>query len=179
MEGFNPDQNPFAEILAQLKQQGGQPQLPTAGGADAATAPQGGQQLPPNMTIGPDGQPQEVPDATQPGVNPGTTKFLLGALQQLQQFIGAASDRDEIAVARSVIMLLTKLISSDQEKQGQVTDQMHGQPQAGQTPAPQAGAQPPVSAQPQGGAAPQAGGGQGAGSALELALQAAKQGGAQ
>lgn len=169
MDGFNPDQNPFEQILAQLKQQGGQTQLPTGGGADAA-APQGGQ-LPPNITMGPDGQPQQVPDATQPGINPGTTKFLLSALQQLQQFIGAATDRDEIAVGRSIIMLLTKLINNDQTRQEEVTSQIHGAPQ--QAPAgPEAGAAP---------AAPEGGAPAGGGSALELALQAAKarQGGAQ
>lgn len=54
-----------------------------------------------------------------PGANPGTTKFLIGAVQQLQGYIAESTDRDEIAIARSIIQLLTKLVDKDQASQAE------------------------------------------------------------
>lgn len=101
--GPNLDQNPFESLLQNLPQAGQ--------GQDQGQQPQ----------LGPDGQP--LADATEPGENPGTTEPLIGALKAIQGFISSATDKDEIAVARSITLLLTKLIQSDQMKQGQYDGQ--------------------------------------------------------
>lgn len=61
---------------------------------------------------------QQDPNKNQllPGANPGNSKYLLGAIQQIQGFIANSTERDEIAIGRSLIQLLTRLVSKDQEK---------------------------------------------------------------
>lgn len=102
------DQNPFEGILN--KQQ-------------AAPAPEAGQGAMQGQEIDPQAveQYQQMQDPKHnpllPGANPGGSKFLVGAIQQLQGYIGESTERDEIAIARAVIRLLTKLIDKDQETQ--------------------------------------------------------------
>lgn len=87
-------------------------------------------------------QDQQDPKKNQllPGANPGTSKFLLGAIQQLQGFIADSTERDEIAIGRSVIQLLTRLVAKDQQRQ---SEQISGANQ------PQAPAQGPTQQPPQ------------------------------
>lgn len=125
------DQNPFAALLAQA-QGGGQPQ-PQPG------AEQGGfQQVPQGMeeaaAMGGVMAPED--DQLQKGGGAGASKFLLGAAQQLQGYISESTERDEIAIARSILQLLTKLIDRDQEAmtarlESQQAPQAGGQPDMG------------------------------------------------
>jgi hypothetical protein len=63
-------------------------------------------------------QDQQDPKKNQmlPGANPGGSKFLLGAIQQIQGYIAESTERDEIAIGRSIIQLLTRLVDKDQKK---------------------------------------------------------------
>lgn len=99
------DQNPFSHILADMQNQ---PQgQPAAQAPQPSPAPQGGQNVP--------GADKNLPqDQTQPGVVTGNTKHLLGAIQSIQQYITASSDRDEILIGRNIIRLLNQLIEKDQ-----------------------------------------------------------------
>jgi hypothetical protein len=132
------DQNPFEAIINGGQGQdmgggatggphmmpGGQPMggdLPPMGAADAES---------PAESTAPG---EEVEDAGQKGVNPGGTKFVLGAIQQLNNFITDSTDRAEIATIRSVITLLTRLVQRDQERQNML------QQKIGQTPPAQPG----------------------------------------
>lgn len=105
---FNPDQNPFTEILSQLGQGGQQPQgMPQA----PQTPIQPGQE---GM-----GEDQMMQDQLQPGVNPSSTKFLSQAINALQQFITQADDRDSILIGRNIVQLLAKLIEKEEGKQSE------------------------------------------------------------
>jgi len=133
------EQNPFAQFV-QGGQGGGQPQgqpMPQGGGMPAGLAGGQGGQAP--VTGGPQEgagaspasgmdpaelqRMQAMQDPKQnpllPGANPGGSKFLVGAIQQLQGYIAEETDRDEIAIGRSIIQLLTRLIAKDQDKQNQ------------------------------------------------------------
>lgn len=72
-------------------------------------------------------------DASFPGSNPGITKNLLGASQQLHQAIAQLTDPDEIRVVRTILMLLTNLIQRDQMLQNGNTGKFNPQssPQQG------------------------------------------------
>lgn len=121
------DQNPFEAIFAQGAGQGAEPQSGSA-------MPQMGGGLPPmgqadveaqeSQAMGQ--QPDPAEDDSQKGVNPGGTKFVLGAIQQLNNFITDATDRSDIATVRSVITLLTRLIQKDQERQSALQSQLAG-----------------------------------------------------
>lgn len=115
VEGF--DGNPFESILASLK--GGQPQgqpSPSQGPQQAPTAPQSALQ-------GAQGQMPNVldPKANQlnPGANPGMSKYLTGAVAQLQNFIAESTNKDEIMTARGIISLLSRLIQDEQTKKSE------------------------------------------------------------
>lgn len=102
--------NPFMNLIQQAP----------SGGTGAPSAPQTSSQ--PSQQDSENPQEQSVPadmeeDQTQKGVNPGTSPYLLGAVQQLQKFIAESQDRDEIAIGRSIIQLLTRLIAQDQANQ--------------------------------------------------------------
>ncbi len=118
------DKNPFEEIVNSAKSQG-QPS------AQPAQQPQ------------PQGQPggpmagkmmKTPPNQLDYGAVGGTTPALTGALQSMQKFIGETQDATEIAIGRTIITLLTKLIQADQQKQTAQLPQ--GQPGQG-SPTPQ------------------------------------------
>lgn len=143
--------NPYMALLSQLKgggaggaQGGGNPNsaleqaLSQAGGQGGAESPNQNQAQPGALPSG-GGNPgagasagADIPDATVEGQNPGTSKMLMSALQQLHAFITAASDPNEIAIVRSIIILLNQLIQRDQVNQGQKTTQMQAAAQAPQ-----------------------------------------------
>ena len=88
---------------------------------------------------GPQGQPAEIPpNQLMAGENPGGSKFALGALQNLNKYLSEATDQNEISVIRSIILILTKLIEADQQRQtaqlpqdAQMMEQQSQQPQNG------------------------------------------------
>lgn len=120
-EALQSGQNPFASMIDELKNRqpnnpGQQPANPVAGAA-ALTKQAGG----PSAVGGAAAQPDLSQDPTQPGSNPGTSKPLLQALNALHQFITTASDPSEIALVRSIIVLVTQLVQRDQASQAQKT----------------------------------------------------------
>ena len=84
---------------------------------------------------GPQGQPAEIPqNQLQPGEPGGHTEFALQAIQALHKYLTATTDPNEIAVIRSIIVILTKLIEVDQQRQtaqlpqdAQIMQQANGQ----------------------------------------------------
>lgn len=130
--------NPFEGIL-----RGGQ-QGEMPGGAS-----QGGQPQDPEAEMK---RLQEMQDPKRnqllQGANPGQSKYLLGAIQQIQGFIAESTERDEIAIGRSIIQLLTRLVAKDQKR---LADKLASDNQAAQ--------QPPAPSMPGGmpGGAPQGG----------------------
>lgn len=94
--GMDTTQNPYASFMQQSQQQPQQPDQEN-GQEDSA-------------------QGEEQPeDQLNPGQNPGSTKFLMGAINSLENYIKQSTDRDEIATSRSIIMLLGRLIQKDQQ----------------------------------------------------------------
>lgn len=125
-------QNPFLQLLQKLQSQG--PQAPGQNPPGMAMAshmgtPAGGSPVGAGGPMGaPGGMPgQEVQDATLPGQNPGVSKNLMSAMQQLHGAITVMTDPQEIQMIRSIIVLLNQLIQRDQQVQAQQTGQ--GQPQ--------------------------------------------------
>lgn len=104
------DENPFAKILEQL--QGGGGGMPDMD-AGPMMATQGAPQGP---KIGPDGKP--LPDATQRGQNPGTSKFVIQAMQAMQGALAEATEPQEIQMLRQILQTLVKIVDMDQTKQG-------------------------------------------------------------
>lgn len=91
-------QNPFMALIKKAQMQGG-PQA---------------QQMPQQPQQGMQGQ-QIPPSQYERGANPGNTKFLINAVQSLENYIKDSTSRDEIATARGIITLLSRLIAKDQE----------------------------------------------------------------
>lgn len=126
------DGNPFESL-------GGGGGSPGQDQSAGQVSPQPQQQEQPQMTpemmkaVGMD----PTQDQTVRGSNPGGSKFLLGALQQLQGYIGESQDRDEIAIARSLMQLITKLIDRDQTSQSDKLAAGGDQAQPGGAPTPQ------------------------------------------
>jgi hypothetical protein len=116
-QGFDPNQNPFAEIMQRMgsgapqgggmsPEMGGMPAgMPSVGGPMG-----GGSPMPPEMGGMPDDSGQ-----LEEGKNPDKSGPLLSAVQQLENFIKLSTDRDEIQTARGIISLLVRLIRRDQE----------------------------------------------------------------
>lgn len=115
------DSNPFTSLMAQGQSGAGQPQS----APQSPDASQGGfQQVPQGMEqAAMMGGVQNPDDQLQKGQGAGSSKFLLGAAQQLQGYISESQNRDEIAIARSILQLLTKLIDRDQENLSAKLDQ--------------------------------------------------------
>lgn len=120
-----PGQNPGAGAMMQHmtppgggSQPGGAPvsALAQAQGAAQGGAPAGGA---PGMAPQPD-----IEDAAIPGQNPGISKNLMGAMNQLHGAITEMTDPDEIRMIRSIIVLLNQLIQRDQDTQNQRTGTM-------------------------------------------------------
>ncbi|MCK9371237.1 hypothetical protein M0R04_15095 [Candidatus Dojkabacteria bacterium] len=94
------DGNPFAGLIKGFKP-AGQEQAPVQ-------APQAPSQ----------GTPAGMEEnQLQQGVNTGTTKPLLSALQGLHAYIAESQDPQEIRIARNIIALLSQLIQRDQSQQ--------------------------------------------------------------
>lgn len=129
MPGFNFDQNPFEQIVGGQAPQGvgGPAGMPMGVPPQALQAMQGGQpQAPQQMPGGAMGaeETQMPEDVTQPGINPGGTKPLIVAMQNLHAFITDANDPTDISTVRSIMSLLTRLINNDQQRQTQTDQQV-------------------------------------------------------
>lgn len=109
----DPSQNPFTAILKGGAAPTAQPMPQMAPQGPA----QGGGMAPQMMKAMQGGQMPQ--DQTQQGANPGTSKFLMQAMQALHGFIGESQDRQEIAIGRSIMQLLSRLIERDQQVQSQ------------------------------------------------------------
>lgn len=134
----NAPQNPFLQMLAHLQSQGGQqspgqnqPMLQAMmqkssnpPGAMPGGAPVGG----PSAQGIPGAQQPDIQDAALPGQNPGSSKQLIAAMNLLHQAITSLDDPQEIQMLRSIIVLLTRLINADQEKQNQNTGRFASNP---------------------------------------------------
>jgi hypothetical protein len=132
-------ENPYLAFLQKLQGQGGQ-QAPgnSVGPATAmqhAMQPAGASQPGGNpisalaQTAGgaPGAQQPDIEDAAMPGQNPGVSKNLMGAMNQLHGAITQMTDPQEIRMVRSIIVLLNQLIQRDQEVQNQRTGTMQPQ----------------------------------------------------
>ena len=144
-------QNPFLQMLERA-QSSGAPQAPNQnmpGMAASAKQAQNPVGAVPSAQAG--GAASGLPgvqqpdmsgqDASFPGSNPGTTKGLLQASSALHGVITQLSDPNEIRVIRTILMLLQRLIVSDQQKQNENTGRFN----------PQAGGQQPPQPTPPGG----------------------------
>jgi len=96
MDNAQFDQNPFLSILQQKQ-------------AAPSGAPQGAP-----MGMMPDAQPED--NQLMKGKNPDSSQALIGATKMLQNFIADSTDSTDIATARSIIMLIARLIAKQQEK---------------------------------------------------------------
>ncbi len=125
-------QNPFLAFLAKQQAQGAQsPNQNMPASAQAAS----GMSIPGGAPVGaaPAGaQEPDIDDAAMPGQNPGVSKNLLGALNQLHGAITIMTDPQEIRMVRSIIVLLTQLVQRDQEVQNTRTGQATGGQPGGQ-----------------------------------------------
>lgn len=146
-------------LAAKQQMQGGQPgQAPQEAPADpgmgggAPDASQGGPVITQNPFMhlingmGPAGmgQGQDASQGQAPAqADPTKTKFLISAMQNLHSYIAANQDPTEVAIARSIIQLVTKLIARDQQTQQGAVPAQPEQPQAGMP------AQPSQPGQPQ------------------------------
>lgn len=131
------DSNPFEGMFGGGGQ--GAPQgMPQGGGQPPVSGGPAEEQAEGEMDMDPAqiAKMQAMQDPRQnpllPGANPGGSKFLVGAIQQLHGYIGESTDRNEIATARAIISLLTKLIDKDQQKQN---ERIAGANQQKETPA--------------------------------------------
>jgi len=77
------------------------------------------QQAPVQQPVQPE-NPEDVPEALQPGKTGDSTKFLIGSIQQLHNFIAQNTEPRTISTVRQIIGLLTKLIDEDQAQAAQV-----------------------------------------------------------
>ena len=113
---MNFDQNPFEAILAQ-----------------------GGGQMPsqqPQQPMAPE-EMENMPEELQPGKTGDNTKPLLGAIQNLHNYIGMTTDPGDIRLVRNLISALTQLVARDQKRMEQMAAE-----QGAQQPAPQPAAAP-------------------------------------
>ncbi len=157
-------QNPYMAMINRLRQTAGNSQAaPGANPAQMVNAL--GAQAGANRTPGtvPNGAGPAGANAQQagqqgpagPGDQPGNTKMLMSAIQALHQFTQAGTDPQEIAVVRSMIVILSQLIQRDQAMQAQ--GGQGGQPQTPSMPGATTPPTPPTGGAPMGpiaGAAP-------------------------
>lgn len=106
---FNADQNPFAQILAQMGPMGGQ----------GASQPAPQQPAPRQQQIPGSTQQQtmmeQIPEQLQPGKEGTGSKFLLGAIQNIQGYISMATDPQKIRMLRQLINVFVSLLAQEQE----------------------------------------------------------------
>ncbi len=103
--------NPFAGILSSL----GQRQQPQPQQAPQSQMPQ--RPMPQN------GGMEDDDNQLMKGKGAGTTPLLMGAIQSLQKYVTTSTDPDEIRMARSIITLISKLITRDQGKMSERLNQ--------------------------------------------------------
>lgn len=112
------NQNPYSQLVQGFlaKQQQMQPETeqPTPVGQ-----PQNGGKAMPDM------------DITHPGVGSPTTQALMGALNNLNNFIKHAQDRDDISVAQTILSLVADLLRRDKTTEKQISGQGVEQVQTG------------------------------------------------
>ena len=102
------DQNPFAELMANLQQQRMQQMAPQ----QEPTAP-----APPANA----GTNNEAPKPiTAPGTNNASTQALVSALSQIQNFIKASQNHSDIQTAHVIISLISQLIQQDRTAQDNI-----------------------------------------------------------
>lgn len=127
--------NPFSDIISKFQERASQGQQPQG----APMGPQGGQ-MPSGPHMMPHGQmmggvptdEEQTPNQLQRGETGDNTQNLLKAVTAVQGYIANSTNPQEIAVARSIVVLMSKLISLDQENARKALDQ-GGTPQ-GQPP---------------------------------------------
>lgn len=112
--------NPFLDLI----NRGGQP---AQGGADINAGGvlrllENGASQQPQLQPG-----QEPPEVTQAGVTGDQTKPLIMALSALHNFVASSGDKNDIAVARSIINVLTGLIRRNQASATQAGPEQTGQ----------------------------------------------------
>lgn len=101
MQQENQGQNPFASMVE---------------GFDPASFMAGRQSAQNGSQMNGEQEMEEENPQLVAGSNPSPSRFLSGAIKQLENYLKESTDKDEVATARSVIVLLTRLISKDQER---------------------------------------------------------------
>lgn len=114
---FNPDQNPFAGIMQQSS--------PMAGMGGGQQAPQGPQQAVPGSTQQQTAQ-QAGPKQLMEGQEGTGSKFLLGAIQNLQGYIQMSTDPRKISMLRQLITVFVNLLAQEQQEAQQ---ELQGMPE--------------------------------------------------
>ena len=130
------EQNPFLELLAQRRTQGGQQPQGDMSGIGGQDAMMPGLGIAEQMMQQPESSQQNQPldptsASTQKGQTGDTTKFLTQAMSAIHNFLAQSTDRGNVAIGRSIIGLLSQLIMRDQQRAGQ-TDQRYAQMMNGQ-----------------------------------------------
>lgn len=110
------NQNPFLQILQQSKSQN-----PSMGMGQGMAPAMAAQQAMPQGQVGPDGE--MIPGVETKGVTADATKPLIQAAQAIHNFISEATNREDIAIGRSILTLLAKLLNQDQQRASQVDQQ--------------------------------------------------------
>lgn len=113
--------NPFMGMLG-----GGEQQMPQGApqGMLQGMPQQGGEQMAnPNQSMGQAeaqgtmGQAMsQEKNQLMKGENPGSTKYLMGAVQSLEKFITESDDKESLMLARGIVSAISRLIAKDQEK---------------------------------------------------------------
>lgn len=118
--GFNPDQNPFAEIMNQgggMMPQG-QPMMAPQG----APSPMGG-------PAAPGVAPEDPNNPLVQGQTGDGAKSLVSAIQALHNYIGFSTNPQQINLIRNIITMITKLVDNDQKVASQKTMEASKAPQ--------------------------------------------------
>ena len=110
MDQNNSDQNPFAELMANLQQQRMQQMAPQ----QEPTAP-----APPANAGNQNEMPQPV---TALGIGNQSTQSLIGALREMQNFIKASQNKGDIESAQVIISLLSQLIQQDRTAESRIQE---------------------------------------------------------
>ena len=104
------DQNPFAELMANLQQQRMQQMAPQ----QEPTAP-----APPANAGNQNEMPQPV---TALGVANQSTGSLIGALREMQNFIKASQNHSNIQTAQVIMSLISQLLNQDRTAESRIEE---------------------------------------------------------
>lgn len=115
LNSYNFTSNPFAQII------GGE-----AGGSMPSPSQSMPAQSPPSMPamsqsqqgMSKEGMQEEVQEQTQldKGVSGGATKYLMGAVNQIERFLAESTDKEDLMMGRAIVTAISKLMSKDQER---------------------------------------------------------------